>query len=89
MYIPIAFPIAVGMYYSCGFFGITAIYFPSENVFAKGSDSDSDCVLQRILGRLLLLYVTRKQLKSSRINVTNAWESEVQLTFGLLIFTST
>lgn len=89
MYIPVSFPIAVGMYYSCGFFGITSIYFPSENVFDKGSDSDSDCVLQSILGRLLLLYVTRKQLKSSRINVTNVWESEVQLTFGLLIFTST
>lgn len=57
------------------FFGITSTDFPRENVFAKGSDSERDSVLQRMPVGLLPLYVTLEQLKSG-IYITNAWESE-------------
>lgn len=52
------------------------MYFPSENIVAKGSDSDRDRVLQRMLVRpwkfLFLLCVTLEQLKTSGTCITNA-----------------
>lgn len=51
-----------------------------------------ETMLQEVLGTVwksLLLQVTLEQLKSSGIYITNGQDSEVQLTFGLLIFTST